>query len=101
MKMTAAQFELMSSMFDQLLVAHGYTRDQIERPADLWRMFTLAMHQVSFIGELPNRAIQYRERPFGFGTHQDWLFPGLNDSHLKTAFKKYAPAAFKKPAAMA
>lgn len=46
---------------------------------DCWTLLCRGLNNIS------------EERPSGFGTARDWLFTGLNDSHIETVFKKIFP----------
>lgn len=60
---------------------------------DVRHCFRLLILDVSNQSDHPTIAKRGRvfpylpNRPFGFGTHTDWLFAGLNDSHFETVFR--------------
>ena len=96
MKATTQQFDTLAAMLDRVIDAQGYTRDCLKTPGHLWQAWTLAMQQVGS-RQLPDESIRglvYLERPAGYGTHRDWLFPGLSDQHIETMLKKYAPHCY-------
>jgi hypothetical protein len=76
-KATQEQRRLIKKTFDSQLAAMNLSPNATCGLGDCWILLDRYLRSRS------------EDRPVGCGTAREWLFPGLNDSHLETAFRQY------------
>jgi len=76
MKMSTEQYDTLCVGIDSELGRANLSRKAIVSRRDCWNLFTRWTNRVEEI------------RPIGFGTFRDWIFEGLDDCHIDTAFRK-------------
>ena len=77
MKATERQYLSLAGGLDSELGKMNLNRVAVCEYRDLWVLLARWL------------ATKEDSRPLGVGTASNWLLSGLNDSHVKTMFKKY------------
>lgn len=100
MKATDEQQELIFAVFNTYLRNYNKQNETFHRKGDLnlgecWVMFQAFLLQSSNDDTNPNIRqrwfiqLDHSNRPAEAGTVREWLFKGLNDTHLQSVFKAW------------